>query len=144
MLDRMRWLVLLLAACIPPYRTQPLAANGASLACLDVWLDAEVGAQAEGPVVAIHLGNPCDHSTPVDLGAVRVVGLDGNGGTWPLEPYDPRHEIRSRRIDAFASGEEWIEYQAHGARPSLAWVDVDVGSIEHPAPARWIRLAVPR
>jgi hypothetical protein len=139
-----RWPVLLLAACVTPYRAGTFPLDAQHLGCLDVWLQAGQRYEAEGPVVVIHLGNKCDHSAPVDLGTVRVVGGDDEGMHVQMAPYDPEHEIGPRRIDAFTDGEEWIEYHPVGLRRTLAWVDVDVGSIEAPGPERWVRLAVPR
>ncbi|MBV8763166.1 MAG: hypothetical protein JO257_38135 [Deltaproteobacteria bacterium] len=141
----MRWFVLaMLAACISPYNASTLPPSGVRLSCVDAWVEATTRPEAEGPVVVVHVGNRCDHSARVDLGSLKVVGLDEQGATWPLSPYDPRHEIEPRRMDALAWGEEWIEFHApvHGA--SLASVDVDVGSIEALGEARWIRVVVPR
>ena len=107
MLEEMRWLAcVVLVGCARPYSTSALPPAGIRFACVDVWVEATTRHEAEGPVVVVHLGNRCDHSTRVDLGSLHVVGLDDSGATWPL--------------------------------------DVDVGSVEAPGPARWIRVAVPR
>jgi hypothetical protein len=136
--------VVAVAGCTVPYRGETIYPELQRFDCLDVWLQAGQRAEAEGPVVVVHLGNRCDHSVPVDLGSIRVVGLDEAGSKWTLAAYDPDHEIEPRRIDAYVAGEEWIEYHAQTGAPRFAWIDVDVGSVAGRGPERWVRLGVPR
>ena len=132
----MRAWLLVLTGCVAPYRAGTLAHPVGD--CLEV--DALAGARTEavGPVVVIRLGNRCDHSTVVDLASLRVVARDAHGTAVELTAFDPRAEIRPRRIDAFGGGEEWIEY---GPAAPDAELEVDIGRVAGPAaPPAWVRL----
>lgn len=124
----MRAWLLLLAACSSQYQggTLPMRASD----CIDAEVVRGERAEAEGSVVVVRLGNRCDHRATVDLTALRVRG-DGAD----LVPYDPHVEIRALDMDAFASGEEWIEYH-----PRAQVLEVDVGAIGGRTEARWVRL----
>jgi len=124
-----RWLVLLAAACMPePYVAGMLEAPGVQLGCLDVAVLRGERPEAQGPVAVVELGNRCEHRIHVDLGKLRVIGIDRDGRRFPLQPYDPNREIRPLAMDARASGNEWIEMQ--GADPlTVKSLEIEVGAI---------------
>jgi hypothetical protein len=96
----------------------------AHVGCLDV---AILRGQVDG-VVGYQFGNRCEHSVRVDFGAARVVGIDGTGRRIALVAYDPAREIGPRDLDARASGEAWIEYDAP-IPFELHFLQVDVGEV---------------
>ena len=121
-------LVLVAAACGEPYVGDTLPVPAAHLGCVDVALQRGERAEARGPVVVYELGNRCEHSVRVDLGAVRVYGVDDVERHIDLVAFDPDHEIGPRDMDARAHGEEWIEY--HPIVPAdIRTVEVDLGAL---------------
>ena len=112
----MRWLVVLVIGCTEPYAGDLVQPD--RFACLDANVDATHRSEADGPVVIVRLGNRCEHSIRVDLGAMQVVGVDDNGVRVPMTAYDPRHEIGPRSMDARAHGEKWIEFARRSRRRS--------------------------
>ncbi len=144
---RAAWIVVAVGCGGANYRSGQIAsetqAQVTQLGCLEVGVLVGHRPEATGPVVVVYLGNRCDHSVPVDLSALHVVGGDEQGATVPLVPYDPDREIGPRRLDGRTEGSEWIEYPAQ--IDHLAWLDVDVGAIalDEPIGAHWVRLPVP-
>jgi hypothetical protein len=110
------------------------------LGCLDVSLAPGWRQEAAGPIVVYDLGNRCEHSIRVDLGALRVVGRDELDHEVDMVPFDPDHEIEPRTMDARARGEEWIEYHPRFPGGALRLLRVDVGGIamDEPPQSRWI------
>jgi hypothetical protein len=80
----------------------------------------------------------------VDLGAALVIAGDQRGHTVRTRPYDPRHEIRVRSIDAGNYGNEWIEYLPTTTIENIYWLDVDVGAVSPDTRTKhWIRTTMP-
>jgi hypothetical protein len=147
--DRVRaWILLGLAAGCWHEVYVPLPGSlGGSVArygCVELSVRGEWRREAEGPVVVIGLGNTCEHSVVIDLGALVVVGVGDSGAGIAMAPYDPDREIRPRRIDARRMGEEWIEFHPVSSTGHLAWLDVDASRVVEGAGAqsRWVRIAV--
>jgi hypothetical protein len=133
--------VVSLAGCLPDYKP---VLNPVTFGCLDVAVHAVWRGPQKGPIVVWDLGNSCEHSVSVDLGAATVVAGDREGHKVSTVAYDPDHEIRVRRIDARTSGQEWIEYRPTTEMSYVDWLDVDVGGVSsEPRTTRWIRAEFP-
>lgn len=142
--------VLVLASCSKAYQPGSFAEGTADFSgekmqvgCLDLAISRRPDMD-QVAVLDYQFGNRCNHGTLVDLARVRVVGRALDGTERRLVPHDPRRELRPLKLDARTTGLEAIAYPAES--PS-AQVCVDVASIVHEQPARWLcfaRSAEPR
>ena len=82
----------------------------ATVGCLDVSI-AVTDAHHRDPVVRYTVGNRCDHTTIIDLSAIRVQPADGRLGDHVLLPFDPQQEMRPLPIEARSVISEQIEYR---------------------------------
>lgn len=117
------------------YGLSPFVGDRATVGCLDVAVVRRADLPAGGAALGYMFGNRCDHPMPLDLLSVNVIGRTADGREVELLPFDPGHDIRPLSIDGRTSGEEAIAYHNSAA---LTEVCVDVASIVHERPARWI------
>jgi len=89
-------------------------------------------------VIAYAFGNRCARSAIVDLAGARVVGRTDDGREIALAPFDPKHEIRTLRIDGRWTGKEALVYPSDVV---VAQVCVEAASIAHEPEPRWVCLA---
>jgi hypothetical protein len=136
--------VLILAGCSKAYQPGSFAEGRADFSgekvqvgCLDLAISRRPD-MGDAAVLDYQFGNRCNHGALVDLARVRVVGRAIDGTERPLAPHDPRHELRPLELDARTIGLEAIAYPA---QTPTAQVCVDVASIVHERPARWICFA---
>ncbi len=115
------------------------AGKRVALPCLDVAVTLTDDARATSPVVQYTFGNRCAHAAIVDLGAVRAIGRSPDGSEIALRPYDPRHELRALRLDAWWAGSEELMYVTAAGDSAPDVLCIDVGAIEH-APEHWVCL----
>lgn len=116
------------------YSREPFRGVYVSVSCLDMAIEHRKQPN-RSDVLAFAFGNRCDDPAVVDLAAARVYGHTADGAAVKLFAFDPFKEIRLMRIDGRAVGREAIEYPSN--KP-LADVCIDVASIAHAAPARWV------
>jgi hypothetical protein len=106
-----------------------------SVECLDMAIARRKEPTPESNVLEYRFGNRCDEPAVVDLAVAKLYGTTTDGVPIDLYAFDPFHELKPLRIDARAVGREAIDY------PSSATLDhmcIDVASIAHAYPARWI------
>jgi hypothetical protein len=113
------------------------AGQQATLGCIDLEIERRPDLPTGSAVVSYSFGNRCDHPAVVDLAAIAVVGRTEKSQQ-VLAAYDPDHEIEVLRIDGRAVGREVISYQSD---TPMQEVCIDVASIVHAPPARWLCLS---
>jgi hypothetical protein len=111
------------------------AGHQMTVGCLDLAIDRRPDLPSGDAVVGYAFGNRCDHPTAVDLLAVNVIGRTADGREVELLPYDPRHDIQPLEIDGRLAAKEAIAYPS---TVPLVEVCIDVASITHAKPARWL------
>jgi hypothetical protein len=74
----------------------------------------------------VSVRNRCVRPTPLDLGAMRIVGYDAAGAEFPVAMYDPRGEIHAAEVDSEVAAVERIRLDGFDAveLPSSLCVDV--------------------
>jgi hypothetical protein len=122
------------------YTTKTFPGQRVTLGCLDLSIDRRADLTDHAAVIEYDFGNRCREPAVVDLATVRVVGRTESGFEVALAPFDPKGEIGVLRIDGRLAGGEAIAYPS--GLP-LAQVCVDIATIAHAAPARWVCLAEP-
>lgn len=102
--------------------------------CLDLAVARrpDLGDQA---VIEYSFGNRCDGPQVIDLAYVHVVGRGADGREARLWPYDPRNELMALELDGHTAGTEALAYPAD---QPIAQVCVDVESLSHRGPARFL------
>ena len=109
-----------------------------TVGCIDLSVERRPDLTGGGTVIAYQFGNRCDRAATIDLARAAVVGRTFDGQEMELRAFDPNAEIRAMQIDGRAAGAEAIAYPAE---TRFAEVCVDVASIAHVAPARWVCIA---
>lgn len=123
------------------YPDAVFAGQRATVGCLDVAVERradvpiEVGA---GAVLRFQFANRCDHPQAIDLGAVAVIGRSAAGDDERLAPYDPRAELHPVVLDGRSVGAEALAYPA---AHTMQQVCVDVATLVHQEPPRWLCFA---
>lgn len=92
--------------------------------CLDLAIDRRPDLE-QAPVVAYTFGNRCEVPALIDLASAYVVARSDVADV-ALLPFDPRHELGARELDARAVGHEAIAYRA--VQPA-ATVCVDAATV---------------
>ena len=113
------------------------AGQQATLGCIDLEIERRPDLLNGSAVVSYTFGNRCDHPAVVDLATISVVGRTDKSQRM-LTAYDPDHEIEALKIDGRAVGKEVISYRSE---TPLREICIDVASIVHAPPARWLCLA---
>jgi hypothetical protein len=113
---------------------KPFLGDRTQVGCLDLAIARrpDLGNQA---VVEYGFGNRCDKPQVIDLAYVHVVGRFEDGSERRLWPYDPRGELMALDLDGHYGGSEAIAYTAE---QTIVQVCVDIASLVHQAPARWM------
>jgi hypothetical protein len=128
--------VVLLAACYVPgdysTLTTEFVGSRVQVGCIEIAVALTEDETAPPPIVSYQFGNGCLHQTQIDLSQIRVTGVTADHTTVELRAHDPRHELRSMRLDALTSGDERIAYD--GAPSALQEVCVDFGRLDPNAP----------
>jgi hypothetical protein len=127
-----------LAACTPLYERGMFAGAVAASSCLDVAIAGEWPTAASGPVLAVSLGNRCEHALHVDLRELHVATPAGG----LLALYDPDHEIVPTTMVARSHGRVELEYHPRTRVESLARLEVELGALVAGEPATHARVAV--
>ena len=109
-----------------------------TVGCIDLAVERRPDLTTGGTVLAYEFGNRCDRPATVDFTRVAVKARTFEGKDLDLSAYDPDLQIRPLSIDGRAAGREAIAYPA---AERLAEVCVDVASLVHEAPARWLCFA---
>lgn len=109
-----------------------------TVGCIDLAVERRPDLTGGGTVIAYAFGNRCDRPATIDLARTAVVGRTFDGQELELRAFDPNAEIREMQLDGRASGAEAIAYPAD---TRFAEVCVDVASVAHVAPARWVCIA---
>ena len=116
------------------YPQNTFAGQRTTIGCLDVSIERQADLSI-GPVLGYQFANRCDHLTMIDLDAVAVVGRNAQGTDVTLRPYDPRAEIRPVALDGRNVGAEALAYPADR---EMLQVCVDVATLVHQGPPRWL------
>lgn len=114
---------------------QPFAGVKVTVDCLDLAVGREPYPLSTSNVLTYWFGNRCDEPVVVDLASARVFGMTRDGEGFDLRAFDPMRELRVLMLDARASGHESIDY------PSASTLDrvcVDIASVAHVPPTRWV------
>lgn len=106
-----------------------------TVGCIDLSVERRPDLTSGGTVLAYEFGNRCDRPATIDLANVAVKARTYTGKDLDLTPYDPEWQIRPLQIDGRIAGAEAIAYPAD---ERLAEVCVDVASLTHQTPARWL------
>ncbi|HEY5944336.1 MAG TPA: hypothetical protein VIV40_02545 [Kofleriaceae bacterium] len=109
-----------------------------TVGCIDLAVERRPDLTGGGTVLAYEFGNRCDHPATIDFATVKVLARTYNGKDLTLAAFDPDWQIRPLQIDGRTTGAEAIAYPAD---ERLAEVCVDVASLTHAAPARWLCFA---
>lgn len=143
---RLATLGLILAGCSKAYQPGSFAEGKAEFSgekvrvgCVDLAVSRRPD-HGGAAVLDYQFGNRCNHGTLIDLARVRVVGRAIDGTERALVPHDPRRELRPLTLDARRIGLEVIAYPAP---VPTAQVCIDVASVVHARPARWLCFARP-
>ena len=109
-----------------------------TVGCIDLSVERRPDLTSGGTVLAYEFGNRCDHPAAIDFSQVKVLARTYDGKDLTLEAYDPDFQIMPLQLDGRATGAEAIAYPAD---ERLAEVCVDVASLTHVTPARWLCFA---
>jgi hypothetical protein len=123
------------------YPDTVFAGQRATVGCLDVAVERRADLRIEagtGAVLRFQFANRCDHPQAIDLGAVAVIGRSAAGADERLAPYDPRAELHPVALDGRSVGAEALAYPADHA---MSQVCVDVATLVHQEPSRWLCFA---
>jgi hypothetical protein len=136
------------AGCLGPPATtrwdhEPFTREGTErvLGCTELAFSVERDARLpEGSLLLdVSVRNRCVRPTPLDLGAMRIVGYDPEGQEMSVAMYDPRGEIGATEVDSDVAAVERIRLDA----PALEYarsICVDVTRVspdaQRTAPAR--------
>jgi len=117
------------------------AGQRATVGCLDVAVERRADVPIEvgtGAVLRFQFANRCDRPQAIDLGAVAVIGRSTAGGDERLSPYDPHAELHPVALDGRSVGAESLAYSADHP---MQQVCVDVATLVHQEPPRWLCFA---
>ena len=118
--------------------SQDFPGQRTTVGCIDLAVQRRPDLSTGGAVLGYQFGNRCDHPAPIDLAEVKVLARTYDGHDVALTPFDPEWELKPLQIDGRATGEEAIAYPS---LTRLAEVCVDVASLTHESPARWLCFA---
>ena len=118
--------------------SQDFPGQRTTVGCIDVSVERRPDLTSGGTVLAYEFGNRCDHAAPIDFTNVKVLARTFAGEDLALSAFDPEGQIMPQRLDGRASGAEAIAYPSDDR---LSEVCVDVASLAHATPARWLCFA---
>lgn len=120
------------------YVSQSFPGQRTTVGCIDLAVERRPDLTGGGTVLAYEFANRCDHPATVDFTRLAVVARTYDGKDVKLEAFDPEAQIQPQQLDGRMAGKEAIAYLAD---ERLAEVCVEVASLAHEAPARWLCFA---